>query len=79
MQRFGSPYEGGWKNWPAAWLLPVETALHVYETLTAVNDARGRLEGDALEKWTARNARVVQAAMNIQAIRDEVEATGDGG
>ena len=66
-------------NWPAAWLLPVETALFVHDTLTAVNDARGRLEGEALEKWTGRNARLVQAAMNIQAIRDELEAADDGG
>lgn len=78
MQRYGAPFNGGWMNWPISWLLPVELALHIHEVLTAVNDAVGRLEGDALEKWRGRNERLLQQALDIQAIRDELETADDG-
>ena len=79
MQRYGAPFAGGWMNWPIRWLLPVELALHVHEVLTAVADALGRLEGEALEKWQARNERLLKQALSYQAIREETEAAGDGG
>lgn len=77
MERYGAPYSGGWMSWPLRWLTPVETALNVYNTLRAVNDAMSRLEGDALYEWQTRNKRVVQSALDIQAIRDEVEGDDD--
>ena len=79
MQRYGAPYSGGWMQWPLRWLLPVETALNVYNALNAVNDATSRLEGAALEQWRQRNARTLEAALNIHAIRDELESGDDGG
>ena len=79
MQRYGAPYAGGWMNWPIRWLLPVELALHTYEVLSSVADALGRLEGEALEKWQNRNERLLQQALDIQAIREEAEAADDGG
>lgn len=79
MQRYGAPYSGGYRQWPLKWLTPVEAALNVYNALTAVNDAINRLEGEALEQWNQRNARTVQAALDIHAIRDELESNDDGG
>lgn len=78
MQRYGAPFAGGWLNWPARWLLPVEMALHVHEVLTAVADAMSRWEGEALDKWKERNERLIKQAFNYQAIRAEIEAGDDG-
>ena len=66
-------------NWPIRWLLPVELALHTYEVLSSVGDALARLEGEALEKWQNRNERLLQQALDIQAIREATEAADDGG
>lgn len=77
MQRYGAPFPNGWMNWPLRWLLPVETALHVYDVLTAVGDAMSRLEGEALEKWQARHERLCKQAVDIQAIREEAEEAAD--
>jgi hypothetical protein len=79
MQRYGAPYGGGWMEWPLKWLKPVETALNVYNALTAVNDATSRLEGDALVKWNERNKRTLQACLSIHAIREELENGDNGG
>jgi hypothetical protein len=66
-------------EWPLKWLKPVETALNVYNALTAVNDATSRLEGAALEQWRQRNKRTLEAALNVHAIRDEMENGDNGG
>lgn len=61
-------------QWPLKWVKRVELSLNVYDTLTAVNDAVSRLEGKMLDEWNKRNAKLVEAALNIVAIRDEMEA-----
>lgn len=61
-------------QWPLRWFKRVELALNVYDTLTTVNDAVSRLEGKVLADWNSRNAKMVEAALNITAIRDELEA-----
>jgi hypothetical protein len=76
IERYGSPFSGGFMSWPLKWLIPVETALNVYNTLTAVNHAMNTYEGEHLAKWQTANARLVQSALDIQAIREEVEASG---
>lgn len=73
MQRYGAPYSGGWMHWPVKWLLPVETALNVYDTLTAVNTAMSRLSGEQLASWQAENSRIVKSALEITRLRDELE------
>lgn len=77
MKRFGAPFGGGWMNWPLRWLLPVELALNVYETLTAVGWAMSNLEGDSLTRWQAENTRLTKAALEIQNMRDGIETEND--
>jgi hypothetical protein len=60
-------------EWPLKWFIPVEVALNVYHTLTAVNTAMSKLKDDALTKWQSENSRLIDAALHIQAIRDGVE------
>jgi hypothetical protein len=65
-------------TWPVRWFLPVETALNVYEVLTTMNRAMSTLKGEELAKWKLANSRLVQAALDIQANRDEREAAENG-
>ena len=65
-------------TWPVRWFLPVETALNVYEVLTTMNRAMSTLKDEALTKWKSENNRLVQAALDIQANRDEREAAENG-
>ena len=65
-------------TWPVRWFLPVETALNVYEVLTTMNRAMSTLKGEELAKWKLANNRLVQAALDIQANRDEIEAAENG-
>ena len=76
IQRYGPPVAGGWLNWPLRILIPAETALNVFETLTAVNNAMIRMEGDALARWQRQNAAVVRQALLIERIRSDVESDG---
>ena len=65
-------------TWPVRWFLSVETALNVYEILTTMNRAMSTLKGEELTKWKSENNRLVQAALDIQANRDEREAAENG-
>jgi hypothetical protein len=61
-------------QWPLRWLRPVETALNVYNVMTAAQ--RGmKLEGEALKKWKKDNKRLLQAALDIEAIRNGGQET----
>jgi len=60
-------------RWPLKWLRPVETALNVYQAMSSVTTAMGRLKGDALEQWNKENAKTVAAALAIQRLRDDLE------
>ncbi len=66
LERYGAPFDGGWMSWPVRWLYPVETALYVYQVLTAVKRAMSTLDGDALDKWQAQNGRLLEAALDIE-------------
>ena len=77
LERFGAPYSGGWMTWPLRWLIPVETARNVFDTVSAVNRAMSEYEGDALDKWRQRNQRLIHAALAIEEIRSEAEADGE--
>jgi hypothetical protein len=74
MQRLGAPFDGGWMKWPLRWLRPVETALNVYEILTAVGQAMSTLKEDRLEKWRQENQRLIKQSLDIQRVRDELES-----
>ncbi len=65
-------------TWPVRWFLPVETALNVYEVLTTMNRAMSTLKDKDLARWKSENNRLVQAALDIQANRDEREAAENG-
>jgi hypothetical protein len=66
-------------QWPLKWFMPMQVALNTYDTLTTVNRAIDELEGDALDRWNRKNARLVKAALSIQRLRDELEnAENDG-
>ena len=64
-------------TWPLRWLIPVETARNVFDTVSAVNRAMSEYEGDALDKWRQRNQRLIHAALAIEEIRSEAEADGE--
>jgi hypothetical protein len=74
MEKYGPPFAGGWMSWPLSWFRPVQTALNAYDTLTAVNRAMSHLEGDALRKWQGENGRLIETALAIQRLRDELES-----
>lgn len=74
MSRYGAPFAGGWMTWPLRWLHPVETALNVYDTMSAVTSAMSRLKGDDLDKWNSENARLSRSALAINRLRDAMEA-----
>jgi hypothetical protein len=85
LQRYGAPFAGGWMQWPLKWLTPVQIAMNVYDTLTAFNAAmerfsemNGKARADAERKWMAKNGRLVQRALAIQRLRDELENDGNG-
>jgi hypothetical protein len=63
-------------TWPLKWFRPVQTALNTYDTLTAVNRAMSHMEGDALRKWQSENGRLIETALDIQRMRDELESDG---
>jgi len=76
MERYGAPFAGGFMQWPLKWLRPVETAMNVYQTLTAVNSAMKRMEGEALTKWKTDNARSVRMAVDIERLRAAMDEDG---
>ena len=72
-ERFGAPYNGGYRQWPLRWLIPAETARNVYETLTAVQRAMNEMEGESLNRWRERNPRLIAGALAIEALRADME------
>jgi hypothetical protein len=78
IERYGAPFDRGWMHWPLRWLTPVETALNVYQTLSSVKRAMSNYSDnpEALKKWNERNSDIVQAALDIEAIRQEIEDNG---
>jgi hypothetical protein len=77
LEKYGAPFAGGWTTWPLKWFMPVQIASNTYDTLTAVNRAMSRLDGEALDKWRSENGRLINAALTIQQIRDELEQDGE--
>jgi hypothetical protein len=80
IERYGAPFDGGWMRWPLRWLIPVEAALNVYQTLSSVKRAMHTYSNnpEALARWQEQNGRLLEAALDIEAIRNEEERRSAG-
>lgn len=79
-ERFGSPYNGGYRQWPYKWLMPVEMALSTYHALKAVNQANRAYKGDpkGLAQWKSENERLVKYVLDVERLVAEQSESDNG-